>query len=73
MSHLRRAWAAAAIRTVIEAAFSQQDEPMLEAELRRIGGAEFWSLELALPADVAGTARARRKLDALIAPEGTPA
>lgn len=59
----------AAIRPVIEFAFAQQDKPMLEAQQRRIGAADFWSLKPALLRSDAGAARARRKLDALIAAE----
>jgi phenylpropionate dioxygenase-like ring-hydroxylating dioxygenase large terminal subunit len=61
----------AAIRPLIEFAFSQQDKPMLEAQQRRIGDAEFWSLKPVLLAGDAGAVRARRKLDALIAAEAT--
>ena len=59
----------AAIRPIVEFAFIQQDKPMLEAQQRRIGDADFWSLQPALLASDAGAARARRKLDALIAAE----
>lgn len=59
----------AAIKPVIEFAFTQQDKPMLEAQQRRIGAAEFWSLKPVLLAGDAGAVRARRKLDALIAAE----
>jgi phenylpropionate dioxygenase-like ring-hydroxylating dioxygenase large terminal subunit len=63
----------AAIRPVIEFAFSQQDKPMLEAQQRRIGSAEFWSLKPVLLAGDAGAVRVRRKLDALIAAEAVAA
>jgi vanillate O-demethylase monooxygenase subunit len=57
----------AAIRPMVEHAFSQQDKPMLEAQQRAIGCADFWSLKpVLLPGDV-GAVRVRRKLDALIA------
>lgn len=63
------AHANAAIRPMVEHAFSQQDKPMLEAQQRRIGSAEFWSLQpVLLPGD-AGAVRVRRKLDALIKAE----
>ena len=63
----------AAIRPLIEFAFSQQDKPMLEAQQRRIGSAGFWALRpVLLPGD-AGAIRARRKLDALIATESLTA
>lgn len=63
----------AAIRPVIEFAFTQQDKPMLEAQQRRIGSAEFWSLKPVMLAGDAGAVRARRRLDALIAAEGAAA
>ena len=58
------------VRGLIEHAFSQQDKPMLEAQQRRIGAAEFWSLKpVLLPGD-AGAVRVRRKLQALLGKEG---
>lgn len=59
----------AAIKPIVEFAFAQQDKPMLEAQQRRIGTADFWSLKPVLLASDAGAVRARRKLDALIAAE----
>ena len=57
------------VRGINENAFSQQDKPMLEAQQRRIGAAEFWSLKpVLLPGD-AGAVRVRRKLQALVAKE----
>jgi vanillate O-demethylase monooxygenase subunit len=57
------------IRPLIEHAFMGQDKPMLEAQQRRIGDAEFWSLKpVLLPGD-AGAVRARRKLQQLLAEE----
>lgn len=57
------------VRGLIEHAFSQQDKPMLEAQQRRIGTAEFWSLKpVLLPGD-AGAVRVRRKLQDLVAKE----
>ena len=57
------------VRGIIEHAFSQQDKPMLEAQQRRIGTAEFWSLKpVLLPGD-AGAVRVRRKQQALVAKE----
>jgi vanillate O-demethylase monooxygenase subunit len=51
---------------LIEHAFSQQDKPMLEAQQRRIGNSDFWSLRpVLLPSDAAAV-RVRRKLDAMI-------
>lgn len=59
----------AAIKPMVEHAFSEQDKPMLEAQQRRIGTAEFWSLQpVLLPGD-AGAVRVRRKLDSLVAAE----
>lgn len=63
----------AAIKPIVEFAFSQQDKPMLEAQQRRIGAAEFWSLQPVLLRGDAGAVRARRKLDALIAAEAAGA
>lgn len=63
----------AAIRQVIEFAFAQQDKPMLEAQQRRIGTAEFWSLSPVLLAGDAAAVRVRRKTDALAAAETAPA
>lgn len=59
----------AAIKPMVEHAFTDQDKPMLEAQQRRIGAADFWSLKpVLLPGD-AGAVRVRRKLDALVAAE----
>jgi vanillate O-demethylase monooxygenase subunit len=55
------------IRAFIEHAFSQQDKPMLEAQQRRMGEAEFWSLKPILLAGDAGAVRVRRKLQQLVA------
>lgn len=56
-------------RPIVEYAFRQQDKPMLEAQQKNIGTAEFWSLQpVLLPAD-AGAVRVRRKLQQLIAQE----
>ncbi len=57
------------IKPLIERAFIHEDKPMLEAQQRRLGSAEFWSLKPVLLAGDAGAVRARRKLDALIAAE----
>lgn len=63
----------AAIKPMIEFAFSQQDKPMLEAQQRRIGSADFWALKpVLLPSD-AGAVRVRRKLEALIGSDGVDA
>jgi vanillate O-demethylase monooxygenase subunit len=61
------AHANAEIQSFVRHAFEQQDKPMLEAQQRRIGGAEFWALKpVLLPGD-AGAVRVRRKLQQLIA------
>lgn len=61
----------AAIRELVRHAFEDQDKPMLEAQQRRMGLAPFWSLNpVLLPGD-AGAVRARRKLDALMAAQGS--
>jgi vanillate O-demethylase monooxygenase subunit len=65
------AQANAEIRGFVEFAFAQQDKPMLEAQQRRIGAAEFWSLKPVLLQGDAGAVRVRRKLQQLIAAEGT--
>jgi len=57
------------VRGLVEHAFSQQDKPMLEAQQRRIGAAEFWSLDPVLLAGDAGAVRVRRKLQHLVAQE----
>lgn len=59
----------AEIHGFIRHAFEQQDKPMLEAQQRRMGTAEFWSLQpVLLPGD-AGAVRVRRKLQQLVAQE----
>lgn len=49
--------------------FSNEDLPMLEAQQRAIGDAEFWSLKPVLLAADGPAVRARRVLDRLIADE----
>lgn len=49
--------------------FSTEDLPVLEAQQRAIGNAEFWSLKPVLLAGDAPAVRARRVLDKLIAAE----
>jgi len=59
----------AEIHGFVRHAFEQQDKPVLEAQQRRIGVAEFWSLNpVLLPGD-AGAVRVRRKLQQLMAQE----
>lgn len=57
------------IRGIVEFAFSQQDKPMLEAQQRNVGSAEFWALKPVLLQGDAGAVRVRRKLQHLIAAE----
>ena len=57
------------VRSLVEHAFSQQDKPMLEAQQRNIGQAEFGSLKPLLLAGDAGSVRVRRKLQQLVAQE----
>lgn len=59
----------AQIRPLVEHAFKQQDKPMLEAQQRNIGAAEFWSLNPVLLAGDAGAVRVRRKLQQLMSQE----
>lgn len=47
--------------------FSTEDLPVLEAQQRAIGNADFWSLKPVLLAGDAPAVRARRLLDRLIA------
>ena len=49
--------------------FTDEDLPMLEAQQRAMGDADFWSLRPVLLAGDAGAVRARRVLDRLIADE----
>lgn len=49
--------------------FEQEDQPMLEAQQREMGDAEFWSLKPVLLAGDAPAVRARRVLDGLIKAE----
>jgi phenylpropionate dioxygenase-like ring-hydroxylating dioxygenase large terminal subunit len=67
------AQANAEVRRAIEFTFSQQDKPMLEAQQRRIGSDEFWSLKPVLLAGDAGAVRVRRKLQKLVAAEAAAA
>lgn len=66
------AQANAHIKPMLEHVFMHEDKPMLEAQQRRMGPAEFWALKPVLLAGDAGAVRARRKLDALIAAESNP-
>lgn len=49
--------------------FQEEDLPMLEAQQRMIGDADFWSLKPVLLTGDAGAVRARRVLDKMIAEE----
>jgi hypothetical protein len=57
------------MQPMIEHVFRHEDKPMLEAQQRRIGDQDFWSLRPVLLAPDAGAVRARRKLAALIEAE----
>lgn len=63
----------AAIRPMIEYVFHHEDKPMLEAQQRRMGDQEFWSLHPVLLAPDVGAVRARRKLKALVEKEAAAA
>ena len=53
-------------RPLRRTALSQQDKPMLEAQFRNMGGAEFWSMKpVLLPSDAAAV-RVRRKAPKLM-------
>lgn len=59
----------AQIRPIVEHAFTKQDKPMLEAQQRVIGDADFSSLgPVLLPGDT-GSVRVRRKLEQLVSQE----
>lgn len=58
-----------AIQAGLEAAFENEDKPMIAAQARMMGGADFWSLNPVLLAGDAGGVRARRVLARLIAEE----
>lgn len=55
-----------AISAIVRRAFAEEDKPMLEAQQRRIGGADIASLNPVLLPQDAGGVRARRKLAALM-------
>lgn len=54
------------LRTTLEAAFTQEDKPMIELQQSRIGDADFMALGPALLSVDAAAVRARRKLAELI-------
>jgi phenylpropionate dioxygenase-like ring-hydroxylating dioxygenase large terminal subunit len=54
---------------ILEQAFMGEDKPMLEAQQRRMGDAEFWSLRPILLKVDAAAVKVRRRLDAMIAAE----
>lgn len=58
-----------AIQAGLEAAFENEDKPMLAAQQAMMGDAEFWSLNPVLLAGDAGGVRARRVLARLVADE----
>jgi phenylpropionate dioxygenase-like ring-hydroxylating dioxygenase large terminal subunit len=57
------------LRATLEAAFTQEDKPMIERQQTRIGAADFMALGPALLTVDAAAVRARRKLAELIARE----
>lgn len=58
-----------AMKALLEQAFLGEDKPMIEAQQRRIGEADFWSLKpILLKIDAAGV-KVRRRLDKLITEE----
>lgn len=59
----------AAIQAGLEAAFENEDKPMIAAQSAMMKGADFWSLKPVLLAGDAGGVRARRVLAKLIADE----
>lgn len=61
-----------AIQAGLEAAFENEDKPMIAAQHAMMGAADFWSLKPVLLAGDAGGVRARRVLAGLIADEATP-
>jgi vanillate O-demethylase monooxygenase subunit len=54
---------------VLDQVFSDQDKPMLEAQARNMGGADFWSLNPVLLRVDTAAVTARRLLARLIAAE----
>jgi phenylpropionate dioxygenase-like ring-hydroxylating dioxygenase large terminal subunit len=59
--------------SAVRHAFMNEDKPMLEAQQRHMGGADFWSLRpVLLPGDAAAI-RVRRELAKLIETEGKSA
>lgn len=61
------------LKTMLEDAFVSEDKPIIEAAYANIGTSDFWDLQpLYLGVDNGGT-RARRKIQALINREKTPA
>ena len=57
------------IRKALLNAFENEDKPMIEAQQRRIGERDFWSMKPLLLKTDAAAVRARRKLDVLIEQE----
>ena len=53
--------------------FATEDEPMIAAQQARIGTNDFWSLKPALLRIDRGAVVVRRRMDALIAAEGSAA
>jgi phenylpropionate dioxygenase-like ring-hydroxylating dioxygenase large terminal subunit len=59
------------IRPMVENVFRNEDKPMLEAQQRSMGGANFWSLRPVLLPHDAAAVRVRRKLEAMAKAEAT--
>lgn len=57
------------MRKLLEKAFLGEDKPMLEAQQRRLGDHEFWSMNPILLKIDAAAVKVRRRLDELIAAE----
>ena len=60
------------LKKALDQAFNGEDKPMIEAQQKRMGDAEFWSLKpILLKGDAAGV-RVRRQLAELIAADSVP-
>jgi vanillate O-demethylase monooxygenase subunit len=58
-----------AMRKLLEQAFLFEDKPMLEAQQKRIGDCDFWSLHPVLLKVDTAAVKVRRRLEAMIAAE----
>lgn len=61
------------IRPMVENVFRHEDKPMLEAQQRRMGTQDFWSMKPVLLTTDAAAVRVRRKLKALAEAEASTA